>query len=319
MADTNPQFLDHVDACSDYASARVIVLSGPLESTISYGGGTALGPRAILAASAQVELFDMDLGRCPHEIGVHSLPPIPCDNGPESAVEAIRRAVKQVVTDGKIPFLFGGEHTVTWGCLQGAVAALEHTFSVLQFDAHSDLRNDYEGSIYSHASVMRRAIELGLPVTGVGIRSMSPEEAADMISIGSMVRHFPASVTAGRLRDDKALARTIVNSLGEEVWLTFDIDAFDSSIIRETGTPEPGGLGWYDVMSLFAALAESDKKIIGMDLVELAPASDSHVDSFTCARLAHKMIGFLCPGQGFKSCCQVRTCRDPGYPRSPWA
>lgn len=260
-----------------------------------------MGPGAILEASGQVELYDMDLGRCPHEVGIHTLPPIPCGNGPQAAVDSIARVVGKAVADGKIPFLLGGEHTVTWGCLKGATEALDRKFSVLQLDAHSDLRNEYEGSVYSHASVMRRAIDLGLCVTGVGIRSMSPEEAADMDSIASLVNHFPASMAAGRLRgqssrDWSPLAQQIIDSLGDEVWLTFDIDALDSSIIRETGTPEPGGLGWYDVIALFSALAASGKKIIGMDLVELAPFSDSHVDSFTCARLAHKMVGYLCMG-----------------------
>ncbi|PKK89325.1 MAG: agmatinase [Candidatus Wallbacteria bacterium HGW-Wallbacteria-1] len=305
---THVPFMDHPDASSSMEDASVIIISAPMEATVSYGSGTCNGPAAILGASSQVELYDMDLGYCPHEVGIHTLDPLPIVQGesPEKSINTIRNAVKMVVSQGKKPFVLGGEHSVTYGALLGYLdgigreSADSSSFGILQFDAHSDLRDHYEDNPLSHACVMRRALDLGFKVTGVGIRSMSPEEASELEALEERgVTHFTAAHAAGLLHlnrlhgSDEIQLLQIIKSLPTNVWLTFDIDALDPSIIRQTGTPEPGGLIWYDVMAVLKALARNGNNVVGMDLVEFAPRGNEHADAFTCARLVQKMIGLI--------------------------
>jgi agmatinase len=266
--------------------ARVAVIPAPFDQTTSYLPGTRFGPRAMLEASRQVEFFDEELDREPFEIGVATLEEIEVD--PADAEAGLRRlegVVEAVAEKGIVPFTFGGEHSLTLA----PVAALARRFpglSVLQLDAHLDLRDAYQGTKLSHACVMRRIRELGIPTVAVGIRSVSREEA-------DYVHAEKAPVFLGREIRAKGLpVDEIVNKLGNPVYVTVDLDAFDPAYVPGVGTPEPGGMTWEEGLRLLRAVFER-RQVVGMDIVELCPLPGQIVSDFFAAKLAHKMIGYL--------------------------
>jgi agmatinase len=266
--------------------ARVAVIPAPFDQTTSYLPGTRFGPRAILEASRQVEFYDEELDREPSEIGVATLEEIEVDPADvEAGMRRLEEGVEAVAERGIVPFTLGGEHTLTLA----PVAALLRRFpglSVLQLDAHLDFRDAYQGTKLSHACVMRRIRDLGVPTVSVGIRSVSKEEA-------DYVHAEKPAVFLGREIRAKGLpVEEILAALGNPVYVTVDLDAFDPAFVPGVGTPEPGGLTWDEGLRLLRAVFER-RQVVGMDIVELCPIQGQIVSDFFAAKLANKMIGYL--------------------------
>lgn len=271
---------------SDYRRARYAVLPIPYDSTVSFQVGTREGPRAILTASQQVELFDDEYGREFCDAGVATLDPIfPNMAGPEAMHEDIYAVARRAVRDGKTLLSLGGEHSIT-SALVRAVLTRHRRLSILQIDAHADLRDEYEGTKFSHAAVMRRIVEYGVPVVPVGIRNYSLEEHRFM-----QKRKF-APITARETRNNPDWVLQAVASLTEDVYVTIDIDGLDPSLAPGTGTPEPGGLDWYQVIDLLKAVA-MEHRIVAADIVEVMPLPGSRQTEFLAAKLLYKLIAHI--------------------------
>ncbi|MBD3388976.1 MAG: agmatinase [Candidatus Altiarchaeales archaeon] len=268
---------------SNYEKARFVVLSAPFESTTSYLKGTAAGPAAILEASGELELYDIELGTTPAERGIATLPQIQCDGPVEEVIDAIRRKCSKILEDGKFPVVLGGEHTVSLG-LHLALKDFYGDVSALHLDAHGDLRDSFEGSRFSHACVMRRIREHSDAVQA-GIRAICEEEA-ELISEEGLKVFYAHEMVEGDLIPD------IIGCLGDRVHVTLDLDVLDPSVMPAVGTPEPGGLGWYGLLGLLKAVAVS-REVVGFDMVELCPRPGLEYAGFTAAKLAYKMMGFL--------------------------
>jgi agmatinase len=267
----------------DYARSRFAVLPIPYDSTTSFQAGTRNGPAAIIAASQQVELFDEELEAEGYRAGVATLDPImPNMAGPKAMHDDIFAVAKRVVRDGKVLIGLGGEHSVSSGLVQAAMTR-HKKLSVLQIDAHLDLRSSWEGSSHSHACVMRRILDLRATIVPVGIRNVSLEEHRFIRSKRIEV------VTARQCHMDDDWVDRVLNALGEKVYVTIDIDGFDPSFAPGTGTPEPGGLDWYQVIGLLRLVA-AEKTIVGADIVEVMPIPGQAVTEFLAARLAYKLV-----------------------------
>jgi agmatinase len=271
--------------------ARAIVLPVPYDFSTTYQGGTRWGPRAILDASRNMELWDDELGAT-YRAGIHTLPEVePTALGPEAMAARVEQAVDWILERGKLPAILGGEHSITAGAVRAAARRFGD-LSVLQFDAHADMRDRYLDSPYSHACVMRRVRE-SVPAASVGIRSCSEEEAV-------FLRAHPAPIWSPR--DFRALRgdwKPILSALTGTVFVTFDLDALDPGALPATGTPEPGGLDWYEAVDLLRAVA-ARSRIVGFDVVELAPIPGQVASDFLAARLAYRLIGLALasPGPG---------------------
>jgi agmatinase len=271
-----------------YTSSRYVVYAAPYEHTSSYHEGSKHGPAAIIRASQFVELYDEESHSEPYRKGgICTLSALDfAGKVDEAAVALIEARTDQLLADGKFPIMLGAEHTATLG----AIRAFQKRFknlSVLQIDAHSDLRDSYEGNRHSHASVMARVFELGVPITQVGIRAQSREEAA-------LIRANPHKIHtlyAHQLKQqplDKWVADA-VSHLSEDVYITIDADGFDPSIVPAVGTAEPNGLTWNEGMTLLRAAIKT-RNVVGMDVVEIAPAKDSTLSEYTMAKLVYKLI-----------------------------
>ena len=282
-------FLDpvRVDA-NDPDAARAIVIPFGLEASVSYGGGTAAGPAAILQASQQLELYDEELGCEPYRgWGVAALPEPAIASGLEAALDQLAGTVEGVLAEGKFPFVLGGEHSLTPGALR-PIAARNPGLVVLQLDAHADLRDGYHGERYSHASAMRRVLDLpDVSIVSVGIRAISTEEVAfyeanrDRIAI-----HWAKDQARWDIEE-------IVSPLrGRPVYVTFDIDALDSAVMPATGTPTPGGLGYWQALGIVRRACEAAGRVVGADLVEFAPIAGLHAFDYTAAALAYKLLAY---------------------------
>lgn len=262
--------------------ARAVILPVPYDFTTSYQGGTRLGPRAIIAASRNMELWDEEAGPV-YRHGIHTLAELePTAEGPAAMVDRVELAVEWILDRGKLPVMIGGEHSLTPGAVR-AVKRRHPKLSVLQIDAHADMRDTYLESACSHACAMRRVREL-VPAASVGIRSLSEEEA-------EYLAENPAPIWS--VRSFRALEgrwEPILEALSDEVYVTFDLDGLDPSILPATGTPEPGGLDWYEAVDLLAAVA-AQKRIVGFDVLELAPLPGHVASDFLAARLTYRMIG----------------------------
>ncbi len=270
--------------------AKVVVVPVPYDSTTSYGVGTRYGPNAIIDSSAELEMYDIELKRniC-DSLPVHTMDELAINrDSPKKTMDNITNAVKKVVELGKKPIILGGEHSIT----SGAVAAFDD-ISVLQIDAHTDLRDSYQGSIYSHASAMRRVREKTKDTVSVGIRSMCDEEAEYVESEGIGDRiiyadHIRRTRKNGSI--DPKIIENINSKLTSRVYVTVDIDGFDPSIIPGTGTPEPGGLIWEDVVDIMKNIKG---EVVGFDIVEVLPSPPLRTSEFIAAKLAYKMMGYF--------------------------
>lgn len=289
-------FLGLPPELSAYDRARVVLLPVPYDATTSYRAGTRDGARAIIDASSQIELYDADLDREPAEVGICTSDPLePEFSSPARMVERVRDAVATILDAGKFPFLLGGEHSLT----SGAVAACRERhpdLGVLHLDAHADLRDEYHGTPFSHACAMRRVVALGCPLTSVGIRSLSAEEAAFRRGpTTARIVTIPAAQIA-RVRYDAArldaLWDEIVAGLPPTIYITVDLDVFDPSLMEAVGTPEPGGLDWWEVTGLLRRACAA-RRVVGADVVELAPAEGPESCAFAAARLTYALIGYV--------------------------
>jgi agmatinase len=279
---------------SDWQRSRVVVLPVPFERTTSYGKGTVAGPAAILAASRQVDLYDEELRSEPHHLGVHTLPTlVPEAIDLAEALAEIETEAHRQLAAGKFLITLGGEHSLT----QAPVRALARVVGnaaevgVVQFDAHADLRESYEGTPYSHACVMRRLVEAGHPTLGIGIRSLSKAEG-DLIAERQLPTIWGYEIEAAEARFEALLP-----TLPEKIYLTIDVDYFDPALMPATGTPEPGGGTWWPTLRMLRRLFAT-KTVLAMDVVELAPLAGLHTCNLTTARLLYKCLGYLQAAEG---------------------
>lgn len=279
-----PSFLETEIPPSTFEEAQVHIIPVEMEKSVSYGTGTANGPRAILEASQQLEAFD---GKSiPGAISMFTHPPILCrSEKAEMDIEAISIVTAEVIKKKAIPVIIGGEHTVTLGALK-AFKDRGEKVGIVQFDAHADLRDTYEGNPLSHACVMRRAHEMGFPIMQIGIRSLSQAE-----DVYRKEKYF-LSLDAETIFQNGIPIEIIQSGFPKNIYITFDVDCFDPSIMPATGTPEPGGLTWYQVVDALKRIV-SGRKICGADVVELAPIPGMYAADFTAAKLVYTLIGII--------------------------
>jgi agmatinase len=291
-------FLDPLRLDADQpAAAKAVVIPFGLEASVSYGGGTAAGPAAILAASHQLELFDEELWREPYrDYGIAAIREPVIAKPVKAALDQLSGLVETVLEAGRFPLVLGGEHALTAGAIN-PFAANFRDLVVLQFDAHADLRDGYQGEPFSHAAAMRRVLDHAhVSLVSVGIRAISADEA-------DFARRHPDRVTIHWGKDQARWdIEEIVRPLrGRPIYLSFDIDALDSAVMPATGTPTPGGLSYLHALAIIRRAAEVGT-IVGADLVELAPIAGLHACDYTAAALAYKIMSYALSGTGQRSC-----------------
>lgn len=280
--EVTPSIFLGVDSTLD--SSRVVMLPVPYEGTVSYQPGTRCGPRAIIEASAHLELYDEELDSEPYRAGVHTANPIwPDFRGPEQMTQKIFRQCRQYLEANKFLVILGGEHSVTVGAVQAYVEKYRD-MTVLQLDAHADLRNRYHHTKWGHASTMRRIGEL-CPTIGVGIRSLSLEER-DHVREGNLKVIFAQHIH----RDPKWISK-VLEALSDRVYVTIDLDVLDPGIMPAVGTPVPGGFSWHQILDLLRLVA-AERQVVGFDVVELAPIPGQVAPDFLAAKLVYKFLGY---------------------------
>ncbi len=273
-----------LDSCfSGYDESKVVVVPVGFEGRATYGKGSGRGARAIIEASGNMELYDEECGVNPSEKGIHTVDAVKVHGGVQKVLGAIRGVVGKAVDDGKFPVVIGGEHTVSLG----AIRAMKGKFSVLCIDAHADLRDEFEGSKYNHACVMRRAIEVSGHVVLAGVRSMCEEER-EFIDDEKVDVFYAKDMVEDKGRE---WVSKVVDLLRDDVYVSFDVDALDPSFMPATGTPEPGGISYYDVIALLLEVAKR-RRIVGFDVVELAPVDNLRFAEYTAAKIAYKLLAY---------------------------
>jgi agmatinase len=265
----------------DPTRAKVAIIPVPYDGTSSWGKGADKGPSAIIEASATVENYDIESDSEPYKVGIFTDEPVTENKSPEKMVDAIEKRISGHLAKGKFPIVIGGEHSVSIGAIK-AQAKKHKKLTVLQLDAHGDLRDQYHGSKYSHACVMARAKEL-CPIIQVGVRSMDISEKRLL----DKTRTFFAEDIFGKTD----WIDTVIQLLKGDVYVTIDLDVFDPSIMPSTGTPEPGGLGWYEVLDLMR-LVFRKTNVTGFDVVEMCPNSTNKAPDFLAAKLIYKLISY---------------------------
>lgn len=276
-------FLD-TPASQTLEDSGVVVVPVPYDSTTTFKTGARHGPRAVITASKQLEEWDIELERDVSTVGIYTTQEVePHTGGPEAMIERVRRVAAHFIAQDKLVVLLGGEHTITVG---GVIAALEKhpDLTVLYLDAHADLRDEYMGSRWGHACVARRLHERA-PVVQVGVRSMSQDEAHFIRANDVPVFTWPPSVGIDEL------ATNVIERLGEQVYVSVDLDVLDPSIMSAVGTPEPGGMTWHDATKLLRLVSEN-RQIVGFDIVELSPNEGPEACAFTASKLLYKLIGY---------------------------
>ena len=266
---------------------KVVVIPFGLEKTVSYGGGTKNGPKEIISASHQVELFDEELNKEPYkEIGIKTIKPFPIKKTISSALEQLSKINEKIISKKKFPLVFGGEHSITPGAIKPFVKKYDQ-ITILHFDAHADLRESYNGEKFSHASAIRRCLDYNnVKVVSFGIRNLSQGE----------MKYYKDNKNRIEIFWSKDKKRWDLNELkkffnGKNVYITFDVDGFDSSIMPATGTPEPGGLFWDDVLPIIKKVCQIGN-IVGADINELAPIKNFNSYNFLVAKLAYKILSY---------------------------
>jgi agmatinase len=269
---------------TDFEHARVAILPIPLDRTTSYVTGTRSGPHEILVASSHMELWDEETGTDVHSVGIFTMPEMELPLASmEDVIQEIRRVASELVARGKFPVVIGGEHSIT-APVVAAVAARHAGLSVLQIDAHADLRESFMGMKHNHACAMRRVLEYAR-CTQVGIRSLSPEEAAVAPTLPTEIFYDY------NMRQHDDWIERIVDSLSETVYITIDCDGLDPAIMPAVGTPEPGGLAWYELLALLRRVTDT-RRVVGCDVVELCPIPGLVAPNFLCAKLIYKMLSY---------------------------
>lgn len=285
-------FADLPELYKERKSSAVAVLPVPYDGTSTWIKGADKGPLAIIEASYAVELYDIETGQEMYKHGIFTCPELKLDPAPEKMVKQVEKAVSELICEEKRVVMLGGEHSITPGAVK-AYSAKYKDLSVLQLDAHSDLRERYEGSRYNHACAMARVKDM-CPAVQVGIRSMCEEEK-NAFDPGDMF--FAEDIMGSSGWMERA-----VNRLTKDVYVTIDLDVFDPSIMASTGTPEPGGLNWYQVIGLLKVLCEK-RNVVGFDVVELCPSRFDKSPDFTTAKLIYKFLTYIygCKGSAQKT------------------
>jgi agmatinase len=285
------QFLE-LEIIRNYSESEVVILPIPYEATTTYRKGCERGPLALLEASDQLECYDDELDQetCLNtKIFTENSIADTRNNrlvSPQEMLEVTTETVARLISDGKFVIAVGGEHAITTGVVQAYVNRLNEAFTVIQIDAHGDMRYSYEGSLHNHACVMRRILEFNLPTLPIGIRSICQEEV-ELINKHNIPVFYARNILNDPNWIDKAIAKISTN----KVFITIDLDGFDPSLIPGVGTPEPGGLNWYESLNFFRRIFENFE-VIGCDIMELSPLTDSVVSEFTAAKLLYKLIGY---------------------------
>ncbi|PJE58269.1 MAG: agmatinase [Candidatus Portnoybacteria bacterium CG10_big_fil_rev_8_21_14_0_10_36_7] len=284
-------FLNLDDSHANLKSSRVVIVPFGMEHSVSYGHGTAKGPEAIIRASHEVELFDEELKCEPYKkIGVATLKAEKIASDGEGAIEQVREITSEILSINKIPIILGGEHTLTAGVIQ-AMAKKYQDITILHFDAHADLRDSYLGNKFSHACVMRRCLDLkNVRLVQVGIRNIS-NEVEDGAEYDFWEKNQKRIKTYWAKDGFDIANKEFIKSLGEYVCISFDVDCLDTSIMPSTGTPEPGGFSWYEVLKILRIVGDSTN-VVGMDFVELSPVKNSIASDFLIAKLIYKAISY---------------------------
>lgn len=265
-----------------YKTAKIVVLPVPYDGTSTWVKGADKGPEAIIEASANMELYDIETNSEVYRQGIFTDKPISEKSSPEKMAAKVKQAVAKHLRENKFAVLLGGEHSVSIGAIQAHQEKYPE-MCVLQLDAHTDLREEYHNAKYNHACVMARVKEL-CPIVQVGIRSMDAGEKDNL----DKSRVFFAENIAGK----KGWQDKVVAKLNKKVYITIDLDAFDPGILPSTGTPEPGGLGWYEVLALLKKISEK-KEIVGFDVVELCPNRNEKSSDFLAAKLVYKLLSYI--------------------------
>lgn len=266
-------------------TAQIVVLPVPYDKTSTWKKGADKGPAAIIAASANMELYDIQTESEVYRRGIHTMPPIRHAGTPDKLADKVQKAVAGIFESERFPVLLGGEHSISIGAFRAAAAKYGSSLSILQIDAHGDTRESYQGSPCNHACVMARAREL-CPITQVGIRAIDVEEVAEL----DRGRVFFAHEIAGN--PDQKWMDLVVRQQKENVYVTIDLDAFDPSQLPATGTPEPGGLSWYEVNALLEKLT-AKCNVVGFDVVELLPKPALWASDFFAAKLIYRFLSMI--------------------------
>ena len=267
-----------------FEDSAVIILPVPIDRTTSYVGGTRNGPHDILQASSHMELWDDETRSDVHGIGIFTLPEMELPFGDmQGVVDEIERVAYEIIGRDKFLMTLGGEHSIT-PPLVSAAARKYSNLSVLQIDAHADMRDAYMGTPHNHACAMRRSLEYA-SITQVGIRSLSTEEAEALPRLKTTIFYDVD------MRKDPNWIDAVVNTLGPNVYVTIDVDGMDPAIMPATGTPEPGGLSWYEMLSLLRAVI-TQRTVVGCDIVELSPLPGVAAPNFLCAKLIYKILTY---------------------------
>ncbi len=286
-------FLGLDEAASAFESAGSVVLPVPYETTTSYGAGARGGPAAIVDASRYIELYDQELDRDVSRVGIHTLPALELTRDGAAAamaeLEASYAAVAEACGD-RFLVMLGGEHTVSAPAIRAQAARSSERLSVLQLDAHADLRDEFEGSKWSHACAMARVLDVA-DVVAVGVRGVSEEEVEVARSDDRATL-----IWADEMWENDAWMDRALEALGDPVYLTFDVDYFDPSLVPATGTPEPGGGDWYRTLR-FLRRVFRERTVVACDVVELAPSPSLHAADFLVAKLVYKLIGYCFEGR----------------------
>ena len=268
-------------------SPQVIVVPFGLEKTVSYGGGTKNGPKEIIKASHQVELFDEELNKEPYkEIGIKTLKPFSIKNKIKSALDQLSKINEDILLSEKFPLVFGGEHSITPGSIKPFAKKYDE-ITLLHFDAHADLRESYQGEKFSHASAIKRCLDYkNLKVVSFGIRNLSKEEMDFYNDNRDRIEIFWG-------KDKQTWDLSLLDKFfkNKNVYITFDVDGFDASIMPATGTPEPGGMLWEDVLPIIKKVCQISN-VVGADINELAPIKNFDSYNFLVAKLAYKIISY---------------------------
>jgi len=269
----------------NFKDSRVVVMQIPYDSTSTYRKGSKFGPQAIIEASNYIEQFDEELNTETYKIGIHTQRPQKVSIlTPKRLVKHVEKEVLPIIDKDKLPVILGGEHSVSIGAIR-AISKETSGLSVLQLDAHCDLRNEYMGSRYNHACFARRIVEFA-PIVQVGVRSLSKEEK-------DFLPHPKVRVIdAYAIRRNKDWIKKVCETLSDKVYVTIDLDVFDPSVVPSTGTPEPGGIGWYEAIDLLRELTKK-KRIVGFDVVELCPVKGQEASDFLAAKLIYRFLGYI--------------------------
>lgn len=274
---------------SSFKRAKVVVVPVPYEKTTTYKKGTAAGPNAIIDASMYMESFDDELNHETYRIGIHTMEELPVrDLSPENMIKKLKEATQDLIKANKFPVILGGEHSIS----AAPVAAFKECYedlSVLFLDAHYDLRDELNGSKFNHGCAARRISEIA-PVVEVGTRSLSKEEKEFLADPSSKTRVEVINVYD--ILDDALWKDKASRLLSKNVYISIDLDVFDPSLMPSVGTPEPGGIGWYEFLEFLSSVI-TEKNIVGMDIVELCPVKDHPASDFLAAKLIYRLLGYI--------------------------